>query len=170
MEDALHDIPLYREFGDLDTGITRLPDESTILRFRDMLEEHHLGQQILSAVNAKLIDCGLMLKTGTVVDTTLISAPNSTKNDKGERDPEMHQSKRGDQWHFGMKAHIGVDTDSSLVHTVTTTAATAYDITQAAALLQSQEEVVFGDSGYRAFTRSVRKCKSSTLMWTGKLP
>ncbi len=149
MEEALHDIPLYREFAHLDAGITRLPDESTILRFRHMLEEHQLGQQILAAVNAKLIDRGLMLKTGTVVDATLISAPSSTKNDKGERDPEMHQTKKGNQWHFGMKAHIGVDADSGLVHTVTTTAANAHDITQAAALLHGQEEVVFADSGYR---------------------
>ena len=149
MEEALHDIPLYREFAKLDAGITRLPDESTILRFRHMLEQNDLGAQILATVNAKLIDRGLMLKTGTVVDATLIAAPSSTKNDKGERDPEMHQTKKGNQWHFGMKAHIGVDADSGLVHTVTTTPANAHDVTQARALLHGQEEVVFADSGYR---------------------
>ena len=149
MEEALHDIPLYREFAHLDAGITRLPDESTILRFRHLIEEHQLGQQILATVNARLIERGLMLKTGTVVDATLIAAPSSTKNDKGERDPEMHQTKKGNQWHFGMKAHIGVDADSGLVHTVSTTAANAHDITQAAALLHGQEEVVYADSGYR---------------------
>ena len=149
MEEALHDIPLYREFAKLDAGITRLPDESTILRFRHMLEQNDLGAQILAAVNAKLIDRGLMLKTGTVVDATLIAAPSSTKNDKGERDPEMHQTKKGNQWHFGMKAHIGVDADSGLVHTVTTTPANAHDVTQAHVLLHGQEEVVFADSGYR---------------------
>ena len=149
MEEALHDIPLYREFAKLDAGITRLPDESTILRFRHMLEQNDLGAQILAAVNAKLIDRGLMLKTGTVVDATLIAAPSSTKNDKGQRDPEMHQTKKGNQWHFGMKAHIGVDADSGLVHTVTTTPANAHDVTQAHALLHGQEEVVFADSGYR---------------------
>ena len=149
MEEALHDIPLYREFAKLDAGITRLPDESTILRFRHMLEQNDLGAQRLAAVNAKLIDRGLMLKTGTVVDATLIAAPSSTKNDKGERDPEMHQTKKGNQWHFGMKAHIGVDADSGLVHTVTTTPANAHDVTQAHALLHGQEEVVFADSGYR---------------------
>ena len=149
MEEALHDIPLYREFAKLDAGITRLPDESTILRFRHMLEQNDLGAQISAAVNAKLIDRGLMLKTGTVVDATLIAAPSSTKNDKGERDPEMHQTKKGNQWHFGMKAHIGVDADSGLVHTVTTTPANAHDVTQAHALLHGQEEVVFADSGYR---------------------
>jgi IS5 family transposase len=149
MEEALHDIPLYQEFAHLDAGMTRLPDESTILRFRHMLEAHGLGQQILATVNAKLIDRGLMLKTGTVVDATLIAAPSSTKNDTGERDPEMHQTKKGNQWHFGMKAHIGVDAESGLVHTVTTTAANAHDVTQAHALLHGQEEVVFADSGYR---------------------
>ena len=149
MEEALHDIPLYQDFAHLDAGMTRLPDETTILRFRHMLEAHGLGQQILATVNAKLIDRGLMLKTGTVVDATLIAAPSSTKNDKGERDPEMHQTKKGNQWHFGMKAHIGVDAESGLVHTVTTTAANAHDITQAHALLHGEEEMVFADSGYR---------------------
>ncbi len=115
MEEAC-DIPLYREFARLDAGITRLPDESTILRFRHLLEAHQLAQQILATVNAGLIERGLMLKTGTVVDATLIAAPSSTKNDKGQRDPEMHQTKKGNQWHFGMKAHIGVDADSGLVH------------------------------------------------------
>jgi IS5 family transposase len=149
MEEALHDIALYREFAHLDAGISHLPDESTILRFRHLLEEHGLGQQILAAVNARLIDRGLMLKTGTVVDATLFAAPCSTKNDSGERDPEMHQTKKGNQWHFGMKAHIGVDAQSGLVHTVTTTAANAHDITQAYALLHGEEEVAFADSGYR---------------------
>ena len=149
MEEALHDIPLYREFAKLDAGITRLPDESTILRFRHMLEKNDLGVQILAAVNAKLIDRGLLLKTATVVDATLIAELCSTKNDKGERDPEMHQTKKGNQWHFGMKAHIGVDAESGLVHTVTTTEANTHDVTQAHALLHGEEEVVFADSGYR---------------------
>jgi IS5 family transposase len=149
MEEALQDIPLCKEFAHLDAGMTRLPDESTILRFRHLLEAHGLGQQILATVNTKLIDRGLMLKTGTAVDATLIAAPSSTKNDKGERDPEMHQTKKGNQWHFGMKAHSGVDAESGLVHTVTTTAANAHDITQAHALLHGDEEVVFADSGFR---------------------
>ena len=149
MEEALHDIPLYREFARLDAGITRLPDESTILRFRHLLEAHDLGAQILEAVNAQLQRQGLLLKTGTVVDATLISAPSSTKNAQGERDPEMHQTKKGNQWHFGMKAHIGVDADSGLVHTVVGTAANAHDVTQASALLHGEESDVFADSGYR---------------------
>ncbi len=149
MEEALHDIPLYQEFAHLDAGMTRLPDESTILRFRHLLEAHGLGQQILATVNAKLIARGVMLKTGTAVDATLIAAPSSTKNQDGQRDPEMHQTKKGNQWYFGMKAHAGVDADSGLVHSVATTAANAHDITQAHALLHGQETDVFADSGYR---------------------
>jgi len=153
MEEALHDMALFREFAQLDPGASRLPDESTILRFRHLLEANELGVQILAAVNAKLIDRGLMLKAGTVVDATLIAAPSSTKNISGERDPEMHQTKKGNQWHFGMKAHIGVDADSGLVHTVTTTAANGHDITQAVNLLHGQETDVFADSGYRGIEK-----------------
>ena len=149
MEEALHDIPLYREFARLDVGLTRLPDESTILRFRHLLEAHDLGAQILEAVNTRLQRQGLLLKTGTVVDATLIAAPSSTKNSTGMRDPEMHQTQKGNQWHFGMKAHIGVDAESGLVHTVVGTAANAHDVTQASALLHGEETEVFADSGYR---------------------
>ena len=115
MEEALHDMPLFREFAGLGWD-TRLPDESTILRFRHLLERHKLPEQIRTVVNELLRDKGLMLRTGTGVDATLISAPSSTKNASGQRDPEMHQTKKGNQWHFGMKAHIGVDADSGLVH------------------------------------------------------
>ena len=125
IEEALHDIPLCREFAKLDAGIIRLPDESTILRFRHKLDQKNLGAQILASVNAKLIDSGPMLKTGTVVGDNLLATP-STKNDKGKRDPVMRQTKKGNQWHFGMKALIGVDADSGLVHTVTTTPANAH--------------------------------------------
>ena len=149
MEEALYDMALFREFVGLDAGEDNLPDESTILRFRHLLEAHNLSLQILATVNATLAAKGLLLKSGTVVDATLIAAPSSTKNSSGERDPEMHQTKKGNQWHFGMKAHIGVDADSGLVHTVTTTAANAHDITQAHALLHGEEEIVFADSGYR---------------------
>jgi IS5 family transposase len=149
MEETLHEIALYREFARLDVGITRLPDESTILRFRHLLEAHDLGAQILEAVNAQLQRQGLLLKTGAVVDATLIAAPSSTKNAKGERDPEMHQTKKGNQWHFGMKAHIGVDAHSGLVHTVVGTSANAHDVTQASSLLHGEESDVFADSGYR---------------------
>ena len=148
MEEALFDIPLYRDFAGL-AHHDRLPDRVTILRFRHLLESHQLAEQILATVNATLSAKGLLLKQGTAIDATLIAAPSSTKNSTGTRDPEMHQTKKGNQWHFGMKAHIGVDADSGLVHSVSTTAANAHDITQAHALLHGQESDVFADSGYR---------------------
>jgi IS5 family transposase len=148
MEEELHERPLYRRFVGLD-GAPRLPDETTILRFRHLLEKHKLAPQVLATINAGLAEQGLMLKTGTVVDATIIAAPSSTKNKDGERDPEMHQTKKGNQWHFGMKAHIGVDAESGLVHTVIGSAANVNDVTQAGALLHGQETVAFGDAGYR---------------------
>lgn len=130
MEEALHDVPLYCQFARLDPGMSRLPDESTIVRFRHLLKEHALSLHIMAAINATLANKGLMLKAGTVVDATLIAAPSSTKNKDGEPDPEMHQTKKGNQWHFGMKAHIGVDADSGLVHSVIGMAANVNDVTQ----------------------------------------
>lgn len=149
MEEALYDTPMFREFAGLDMGEENLPDESTILRFRHLLEQNSLSLQILATVNATLTTKGLLLKSGTVVDATLIAAPSSTKNSSGERDPEMHQTKKGNQWHFGMKAHIGVDADSGLVHTVVGTAANVNDVTQAHALVHGEETDVFADSGYQ---------------------
>ena len=154
MNKAPHDIPFYQEFAQLDADMIRLPDEITILRFRHLLETQGLSQQILATVNSKLIDCGLVLKTGTVVNSTLIAVPSSTKNDTGERDPEMHKAKKGNQWHFCMKAHFGVDAESGLVHSGTTTAANANDVTQAHALLHSEEEVVLADSVYQVIEKS----------------
>ena len=149
MEEALYDTPMFREFAGLDVGEDHLPDESTILRFRHLLEANHLSVQILATVNATLTAKGLLLKQGTVVDATLIAAPTSTKNSTGTRDPEMHQTKKGNQWYHGMKAHIGSDADSGLVHSVASTAANAHDVTQAHALLHGEETDVFADSGYR---------------------
>ena len=148
MEEALHDVPLFREFAQLGWD-NRLPDESTILRFRHLLERHKLAEQILGTVNDLLQNKGLMLKVGTVVDATLIAAPSSTKNATGERDPEMHQTKKGNQWYFGMKAHIGVDADSGLVHTVRGTPANVNDVVEGNSLLHGQEAVVFADAGYQ---------------------
>jgi transposase, IS5 family len=128
MEEALHDVPLYREFAGLGDGVSRLPDETTILRFRHLFEAHDLAVDMLCVVNDILQAKGLLLRTGTAVDATLIAAPSSTKNLEGERDPEMHQVKKGNQWYFGMKAHIGVDAASGLVHTVVGTAANVSDI------------------------------------------
>jgi IS5 family transposase len=147
MEEALHDIPLYREFAMLGAGMTRLPDESTILRFRHLLEAHGLSARMLATVNEILQAKGLMLKAGSAVDATLISAPSSTKK-AGTRDPEMSQTQKVGSWYFGMKAHIGVDAESGLVHTVKCTPANVHDITVAHALLHGKEKVAFADAGY----------------------
>ena len=128
MEEALHDVPLLRRFAGLDAFEDVMPDESTILRFRHLLEKHDLAVAIFAEVGAVLSEKGLSMKRGTVVDATLIAAPSSTKNEGKKRDPEMTQTKKGNQWHFGMKAHIGVDADSGLVHTVECTTAKVADI------------------------------------------
>ena len=148
MEEALHDVPLFREFAHLSWD-QRFPDETTILRFRHLLEKYKLADEILATVNAVLQRRGLMLKAGTVVDATLIAAPSSTKNKTGERDPEMHQTKKGNQWHFGMKAHIGVDAESGTVHTVRGTSANVNDVVEANSLLHGEESDAFGDAGYQ---------------------
>ena len=166
MEEALYDTLLFREFAGLDVGEDHLPDESTILRFRRLLETHNLSIQILATVNATLTAKGLLLKQGTVIDATLIAAPSSTKNSTGARDPEMHQTKKGNQWHHGMKVHIGSDADQGLVHSVTTTAANAHDVTQAHALLHGEETDVFADSGYRGVEkREEIQAKHPQVKW-----
>jgi IS5 family transposase len=147
-EEALFETSFLRDFVGI-SGTERIPDRVSILRFRHLLEEHELSPKILAVINAKLAAHGLLLKTGTVVDATLIAAPSSTKNKTGERDPEMHQAKKGNQWHFGMKAHIGVDAESGLVHTVIGTAANVNDVTQGHALLHGDEQIVFADAGYQ---------------------
>ncbi|MDQ2734752.1 MAG: IS5 family transposase [Pseudomonadota bacterium] len=149
MEEALHDVPLYREFAKIGMGMARLPDETTILRFRHLLERHNLAPDMLRLVNDLLQHKGLMLRTGTAVDATLIAAPSSTKNADGECDPEMRSSQKGKQWYFGMKAHIGVDARSGLVHTVVGTSANVSDLNVAGQLLHGDEEVAFGDAGYQ---------------------
>lgn len=148
MEEALFDVPLYREFAQLDVR-GRMPDESTILRFRHRLERHKLAEQILASVNDLLSAKGLLLKAGTAVDATLIAAPSSTKNKDKKRDPEMHSSQKGKQWYFGMKAHIGVDADSGLVHTVRGTSGNVADVVEGNSLLHGQETDAFGDAGYQ---------------------
>jgi transposase, IS5 family len=148
MEEAFFDTPLYREFAQLDE-YARLPDESTILRFRHRLEKHKLAEQILATVNELLSQRGLLLKAGTVVDATLIAAPSSTKNKDKARDPQMHSSQKGNQWHFGMKAHIGADADSGLVHTVRGTSGHVNDVTEGNSLLHGEEIDAYGDAGYQ---------------------
>ena len=147
MEEALYEIVPIRQFAQLPlTGA--LPDETTVLNFRRLLETHQLAPKLLGAVNAHLTEKGLLLRRGTIVDATIIAAAPSTKNKDKARDPEMHQTKKGNQWYFGMKAHIGVDGDSGLVHTVVTTAANASDVSQVEHLLHGKEKTVHGDAGY----------------------
>ena len=154
MEEALYEIASLRTFAGL--GLEAIPDETTILNFRHLLEASDLAEDIFKQVNAHLARKGLLLKRGSIVDATIIAAPSSTKNSTGERDPEMHQTKKGNQWHFGMKAHIGVDADSGLVHTVTTTAANEADVEQVNDLLHGKEEQVWADSGYRGAQARVK--------------
>ena len=164
MEEALHDVPLFRDFAGLGSWSDRLPDETTILRFRHLLEKHKLAPEILKTVNDLLTSKGLLLKAGTVVDATLIAAPSSTKNSTGERDPEMRQSKKGNQWYFGMKAHIGVDAESGLVHTVRGTSGNVNDVVEANALLHGEETEAFGDSGYQGAEK--RADAQPDVRWT----
>ncbi len=161
MEEALYEIAPVRQFAHL--SLTRaIPDETTILNFRHILEANDLAPKLLQCVNGHLCDRGLLLKRGTMVDATIIAAPSSTKNADNERDPEMHQTKKGNQWHFGMKAHIGVDVDSGLVHTVTTTPANESDVAQVADLLHGKEEVVHADAGY---TGAEKRVKRKRIKW-----
>jgi IS5 family transposase len=161
MEEALYEIASLRNFAGLKLS-EPIPDETTILNFRHMLEEYELAEDILKQINALLARKGLLLKRGSIVDATIIAAPSSTKNAEGQRDPEMHQAKKGEQWFFGMKAHIGVDADSGLVHTVTTTAANEADVEQVADLLHGKEEDVYADSGYRGAQSRVNR---EDLQW-----
>ena len=146
MEEALYETTILRQFSGL--SLERIPDETTILNFRRLLEKHELASGILAVINGYLGDRGLSLRQGTIVDATLIHAPSSTKNKDGKRDPEMHQTKKGNQYYFGMKAHIGVDDESGLVHSVVGTAANVADVTQVDKLLHGDENMVGADAGY----------------------
>jgi len=148
-EDAIYDSQAVRRFVGVDLSRDAAPDATTLLNFRHLLEAHQLTESIFAVINAHLAEKGLFLREGTIVDATLIAAPPSTKNRDGARDPDMHQSKKGNQWYFGMKAHIGVDAHSGLVHTVIGTAGHVSDISQAQALLHGDEVMAFGDAGYQ---------------------
>ena len=148
MEEALHEVPLLRHFAGLDAGTDTMPDETTILNFRHLLERHSLSSALFAEVNGLLLERGLLLREGTTVDATLIAAPPSTKNREGKRDPEMTQTKKGNQWYFGMKAHIGVDDESGLVHSLIGTTAKVSDMSQFTQLLHGEEERVSADRGY----------------------
>ena len=148
MEDVLYESEPVRRFAGLKLP-GALPDETTILNFRHLLERHNLGQGLFEEINGHLESQGLGLREGTIVDATIIEAPSSTRNRAGERDPQMHQTKKGNQWHFGMKAHIGVDAETGLVHSMTTTGANAHNVTKVHNLLHGGETVVWGDAGYQ---------------------
>src|SRR2546428_11484505 len=148
LEDALYDSQAMQGFARIDLAAEGVPDATTLLKFRRLLETHDLCKGLFTALNADLTARGLLLREGTMVDATLIAAPPSTKNQEKKRDPEMHQTQKGNQWHFGMKAHIGADRDSKRVHTAVVTAANVADITKTAELLHGQEQQVHADAGY----------------------
>ena len=148
VEEALYDSIAMRSFVRIDLGVEPAPDETTVCKFRHLLERHDLGKQLFEEVGRHLQQAGLKLSTGTLVDATLISAPSSTKNQDGKRDPEMHQTKKGKQWHFGMKAHIGVDSRSKTIHSVVATAANVHDKHPLPNLLHGAERRVYADAGY----------------------
>ena len=148
LEDAIYDSYAMRSFMNIDFYKEQVPDATTLLKFRHLLEEHHIGEQIFADVNSRLEECGLIMHGGSIVDATIVSAPSSTKNKEGKRDPEMHQTKKGNQWYHGMKIHAGVDAGSGYVHTITATSANVHDIDEAAKLIRDDDEVIYGDSGY----------------------
>jgi IS5 family transposase len=149
LEDAIYDSQALRDFVGIDLSRESVPDATTLLKFRRLLEAGELTKKMFDEINTHLHQQGLLMRAGTIVDATIIAAPSSTKNASGERDPEMHQAKKGNQWHHGMKAHIGVDAESGLVHSLVSTAANVNDVTQAGALLHGEETDAFGDAGYR---------------------
>ncbi len=158
MEDALYDIESMRRFAGFATVTAALPDETTILNFRHLLERHALTGRLLEVINGLLKAKGLLVSKGTMVDATIIHAPSSTKNAEGKRDPAMHQTKKGNQWYFGMKIHIGADVDSGAAHSVSVTAANQADINELPDLLRADDAVLFGDAGYAsdAYKRGAR--------------
>lgn len=147
-EDAIYDSYAMRKFTGIDFMTEDVPDETTLCKFRHLLEENGLNKLFFDAISRVMVASGHMMKGGTIVDATIINAPSSTKNAEKARDPEMHQTKKGNEWRFGMKCHIGVDAGSGLVHTIEVTAANEHDVTVAARLIREDDEVVYGDSGY----------------------
>ena len=156
VEEALYDSRAMRQFVGIDLGREPVPDETTICKFRHLLEAHQLGEQLFARIGAYLAEQGLQISRGTIVDATIISAPSSTKNRKKERDPEMHQTKKGNQWYFGMKAHIGVDSQTKLIHSVAATAANVHDSQVLPELLHGEETRVWGDAAYSGQREVIR--------------
>ena len=148
VEDAIYDSYAFRKFMGVDFVEEQVPDATTLLKFRHLLEENHLGEEFFKAINRVMDATGHIMHGGTIVDATIISAPSSTKNMEKKRDPEMHQTKKGNEWKFGMKCHVGVDAGSGLVHTITVTPANVHDINEAHKLLREDDEFAYGDNGY----------------------
>src|SRR5271170_1146032 len=157
VEEALYDSAVMRECVGIDLGREPVPDETTVCKFRHLLEEFELGGEMLETVNLHLQERGVRITSGTIVDATIIHAPSSTKNQKQERDPEMHQTKKGNQWYFGLKAHIGVDSKEGIVHSVCTTAANVADKHMLPDLLHGEERKVWGDGGYQGQTEAIHE-------------
>ena len=149
VEEALYDSASMRSFAGIDLGVEGAPDETTVCKFRHLLERNKLGKTLLKAVNEYLRANGIKIANGTIVDATIISAPSSTKNQEGKRDPEMHQTAKGQQWYFGMKAHVGVDSKTKLIHTILASAANVHDRDALPYLLHGAETRVWGDQGYQ---------------------
>jgi IS5 family transposase len=164
-EQEIYDRCSFQKFLEIDLLSDAVPDETTILNFRHLLEEHNLQEQFLEIVNALLEEKGFLLKKGTIADATLIAAPSSTKNTDKKRDPEMHQTKKGNQWYFGMKGHIGVDVDSGIVHSVEGTAANVHDRNKLQDLLHGKEQAIFGDSGYASDNDKEACRKYGVIHW-----
>src|SRR6266705_6081480 len=155
VEETLYDSAVMRQFVGIDLGQEPVPDETTVCKFRHLLEEHQLGEQVLGTVNLHLQAQGVRITTGTIVDATILHAPSSTKNREQQRDPEMHQTKKGNQWYFGMKAHVGVDKKHKLIHAVAASAANMHDANMMPELLHGRETHVWGDSAYAGQTEMI---------------
>jgi IS5 family transposase len=169
VEEALIEVPTMRRFAGIELISDRIPDETTILTFRHLLEKHGLGEQIFDTVKALLAARGVTMRQGTIVDATLIAAPSSTKNKEGNRDLEMHQTKKGNQWYFGMKVYAGVDKDSGLIHSVVVSAANVHELTPAAELLHGDEDVVYGDAGYQGIAKRAEMA-GKTIEFSVEMP
>src|SRR5204862_5523951 len=166
VEEALYDSAVMRQFVGIDLGCEPVPDETTVCKFRHLLEAHQLGEQILGQVNLHLQAQGVRITTGTIVDATILHAPTSTKNREQQRDPEMHQTKKGKQWYFGMKAHVGVDSKTKIIHTAVATAANVSDVAILPDLLHGEETRVWGDGAYQGQTEVIRECASRAQDYT----
>ncbi|KVO30653.1 transposase [Burkholderia ubonensis] len=164
LEDALYDSIAMRAFAGIDLAVENVPDATTLLKFRRLLLEHDLTRKLFDEIGISLCERGLMMREGTLVDATIIEAPPSTKNAEKRRDPDMHQTKKGNEWHFGMKAHIGVDADSGLVHSLVGTCANVSDVSQAHALLHGHAQEAFGDAGYIGVDKR-DEMKSKSVKW-----